>query len=93
MAQINIRIEDDLKISAETLFNDLGLNMSTAFTIFLKQAVRQRGIPFEITAKIDDPFWSEEHQAHLRKAVADLNAGKGIVIKTMEELEAMENEE
>jgi len=89
MAQINIRIDDNLKNEAEILFNDMGLNMSTAVTMFIKQAVNKRSIPFEITAKID-PFWNEYNQAHLRRAVADLNAGRGLIEKTMEELEAME---
>ena len=89
MAQINIRIDDNLKNEAEILFNDMGLNMSTAVIMFIKQAIRKKSIPFEITAK-EDPFWSEANQAHLREAIADLKAGKGLVYKTMEELEAME---
>ena len=93
MAQLNIRIDDDLKANAEDLFHDLGLNISTATIMFMKQAVRQRSIPFEITAKKDDdPFWSEENQAHLRKAVAALNAGEDLVYKTIAELKEMENE-
>ena len=76
MSQINIRMEEDLKIRAETLFEDLGMNMSTAFTIFVKQALRQNGIPFEITT---DPFWSDANQARLLKSVAALEAGKGTV--------------
>ena len=92
MAQINVRIDDDLKNDAEILFNDLGLNMSTAVTMFLKQAVRHGSIPFEVTTKVD-PFWNEFNQAHLRKVIADLDDGKGLIVKTMEELEAMANEE
>ena len=45
---LNIRIDENLKREAETLFSDLGLNMSSAITIFLKSAVDYRGIPFEI---------------------------------------------
>ena len=37
------------KKQAEDLFNDLGMNLTTAFTIFVKQAIREQGIPFEIT--------------------------------------------
>lgn len=37
------------KKQAEELFNDLGMNLTTAFTIFVKQAIREQGIPFEIT--------------------------------------------
>ena len=91
MAQINIRIDEDLKNNAEILFNDLGLNITTAVTMFIRQSVRQGSIPFEITTKVD-PFWNEANQKHLRKVIADLNAGKGLIVKTMEELEAMENE-
>lgn len=45
---INVRVDTELKKSAESLFNDLGLNMSAAITLFLKCAVNYDGIPFEI---------------------------------------------
>ena len=45
---LNIRIDENLKRDAEILFSDLGLNMSSAITVFLKSAVDYRGIPFEI---------------------------------------------
>lgn len=45
---INVRVDTELKQSAEALFNDLGLNMSTAITMFLKSAVSHDGIPFEV---------------------------------------------
>ena len=47
---MNLRIDKDLKKQAEALFAGLGLNMTTAINIFLKQAVREQGIPFAITA-------------------------------------------
>lgn len=47
-SNINIRVDSELKQSAEDLFNDLGLNMSTAITMFLKTAVNSDGIPFEV---------------------------------------------
>ena len=45
---INVRVDSELKSEAEALFTDLGMNMSTAITIFLKSAVSHNGIPFEI---------------------------------------------
>ncbi len=45
---INVRVDSELKKTAETLFNDLGLNMSSAITLFLKSAVNYEGIPFEV---------------------------------------------
>ena len=48
MAQINIKIDDELKTKAEILFNELGLNMSTAITIFIRQSIREGRIPFDV---------------------------------------------
>ena len=45
---INVRVDANLKQSTESLFADLGLNMSTAITMFLKSAVNHDGIPFEV---------------------------------------------
>ena len=47
-ANINVRVDSELKRNAEDLFNDLGLNMSVAITMFLKSAVSHNGIPFEV---------------------------------------------
>lgn len=71
---ITIRMDENLKRQAEILFDDMGLNMTTAITMFTKAVVRQNKIPFEISA---DPFYSEENQRHLQKAISDLEAGKG----------------
>ena len=46
--RITIRVDSELKQSAEALFEDLGLNISVAITMFLKSAVSHNGIPFEI---------------------------------------------
>ena len=45
---INVRVDSELKQAAETLFNDLGLNMSAAITMLLKSAISHDGIPFEV---------------------------------------------
>lgn len=46
---ISIRMDTDLKDAAEELFNELGMNLSTAFNIFVRQSLRERAIPFTIT--------------------------------------------
>lgn len=48
MANLNIRIDDNLKKQAQQLFKDIGLDMTTAITMFLQQAVTDSGIPFKI---------------------------------------------
>jgi len=75
MAQINIRIDDELKIHADNIFKELGLNMTTAFTMFVRQTIRQGGIPFEITTKTD-PFFNTENMKILRQSIKEADEGK-----------------
>lgn len=46
---ISIRMDAELKSQADTLFAELGMNISTAFNIFVRQSLREGGIPFDIT--------------------------------------------
>jgi DNA-damage-inducible protein J len=75
MAQVNIRLEDSLKEKADALFDELGLNMTTAINMFVRQAVRQGGIPFGITVNAD-PFYSASNMKVLRQSVKDADEGK-----------------
>ena len=45
---LNIRIDRNIKETSEKVFEDLGLNMTTAINMFLRQVIRVNGIPFEI---------------------------------------------
>lgn len=77
MAQslISVRMDEGLKKSLEEICSELGMNVSTAITIFAKQVTREKRIPFEISA---DPFYSQANMAYLAKAKADMDAGKGV---------------
>ena len=48
MSQIAVRVDDELKKEATAIFNELGLDMSTAVKLFLKQSVLTRSIPFDV---------------------------------------------
>lgn len=48
-SNISIRMDSDLKSAAEALFDELGMSLSTAFNIFVRQSLREGGIPFKIT--------------------------------------------
>ena len=50
---ISIRMDADLKARADALFAELGMNLSTAFNIFVRQSLRESGIPFEV--KLEQP--------------------------------------
>ena len=84
MAQINIRIDDELKTRADNIFEELGLNMTTAFTIFIRQTIRQGGIPFDITTKTD-PFYNPENMRILRQSIKEAEEGKLTVHELIEE--------
>ena len=77
MAQtlVNIRMDEELKKNMEQTCQELGMNMTTAITIFAKKMTREKRIPFEVSV---DPFYTESIMAHLRRGVEALNAGKGV---------------
>ena len=82
MAQISLRVDDEVKRNAERTLNDIGLNMSTAINIFLKTVVRENRIPFEIS---NDPFYSKSNIEHLKRGISAINQGKGREHKLIEE--------
>lgn len=62
MAQINLRVDDEVKKNAEGVFDEIGISLSAAINIYLKKVARERRIPFELTA---DPFYSEGNIKYL----------------------------
>lgn len=80
MAQtnVNIRMDEELKQQFDAFCSDIGMSMTTAFCVFAKKAVRERKIPFEITAD-NDPFYSPENIARLKKSIAQMEATGGTV--------------
>ncbi|MCD8200646.1 MAG: type II toxin-antitoxin system RelB/DinJ family antitoxin [Clostridia bacterium] len=76
MAQIHIRVDDDVKRMAEEACDEMGITLSAAVNIFLIKLGREKRILFELT---DDPFYSEENMQRLRKSVAQLNATGGTI--------------
>ena len=49
---LNIRTDKEVKIAAEKIFEELGLNMTTAVNIFLRQTIRENGIPFKLKLNV-----------------------------------------
>ena len=47
-ANLNIRTDKEVKAAAEAIFEELGMNMTTAVNIFLRQTIRENGIPFDV---------------------------------------------
>ena len=75
MAQtmVNFRMDTELKQNMESICREMGLSMTTAFTIFAKKVTSEKRIPFEVSA---DPFYSESNINYLKGLVADIDSGK-----------------
>lgn len=84
MAQtlVNIRMDEELKKSMEATCQELGMNMTTAFTIFARKMSREKRIPFEVSI---DPFYSESNLQHLKRGAQAMKEGKGVEHELIEE--------
>jgi len=80
---VTIRLDREIKERAESLFGDFGMNLSTAFNVFARQALRQGKIPFEIS----DPFYSRKNQAELKRRIADVEAGANLTVHDLIEVD------
>ena len=87
---VNILMDKDIKEQAYNLFNELGFNLTTAINAFVKQAIRERAIPFKIKTD-NDPYFTDTNMKYINQSLDDLKNGR-VVIKTMAELEEMESE-
>ena len=70
---VTFRLDEEVKKSMEQVCSDLGLSMSSAFTIFAKKVSREKRIPFDVSI---DPFYSESNIRHLEKKMEEYKAGR-----------------
>lgn len=80
-ASIFARVEPEIKEQAEKVLEQLGIPMSNAIGLFLRQVVLQRGIPFDMKLPQNKPFShgslsEKQFNAEIEKGLADLTAGK-----------------
>ena len=54
VTNLNIKIDRELKTKADRLFNDMGMNLTTAVNVFVRQAVLERAIPFKISRSVEN---------------------------------------
>lgn len=90
MTTVSLRFDDEMKRQLDEMCDEMGMNLTTFFMIYAKKALRDRRIPFDVTAPLD-PFYSDSNMEQLRKANRQIRNGQ-VIVKTMEELEAMERE-
>lgn len=84
MTNMNIRTDKDIKAAAEHIYEELGLNLSTAVNMFLRQTIRVNGIPFEL--KLDVPNETTKAAISEGRRLAHDSSAKGY--SDMESLKA-----
>ena len=72
-SMVNFRMDSDLKKEMEQVCKDMGMSMTTAFTIFTKKVCMEKRIPFEITA---DPFYSAANMERLERSIQKKERGE-----------------
>ena len=82
-ANVFARVEPELKEQAEDILQQLGIPMSNAVGMFLKQIVLQKGIPFEPLQY--QSLTKEQFDAEIEKGIADIKAGR---VYSADEVEA-----
>ena len=80
---INIRIDSNLKRKSDILFKELGLNMTTAISMFLTKCVNTASIPFKIEKTNKELLESIEESDQI---INDIKSGKRMGYKNIEEL-------
>jgi DNA-damage-inducible protein J len=78
-------MDDTLKRQTEAILEQLGLNMTTAMTMFAKTIVREQRLPLDLSI---DPFYSAANQSRLKRTIENYESGKPEPVKeSIEELE------
>ena len=80
-ANLSIRVDLEVKKEAENILNYLGLSMSSAINMFLKQIVINRGLPFEVKIPNLPPFIEDLSQEELMNLLEEADNGKGISLE------------
>ena len=78
VTNLNIKIDRDLKAKADRLFNEMGMTLTTAVNVFVRQAVLERAIPFKIyrdaeTTKKDSVEQRRAAMQEIRELLADVD--------------------
>ena len=87
VTSLNIKIDRDLKVQADALFNRMGMNLTTAVNVFVRQAVQEQAIPFRIFVNKNE----KEVLDKAKQALKDIQAQSvinGTSEMTMDEIDA-----
>ena len=72
MSTISVRLDSNDKHLFEEFCNDVGMSISTAISMFVKNVIANQKLPFSVER---DPFYSEENMNHLKRIINDIESG------------------
>ncbi len=87
MVTVSIRIEDQEKRALDEVLDQMGMNITTFYTIYTKKVLRDRRIPFPIEAT-PDPLYSDANIHAIKRAEQQIAEGRAVVL-TMDQLEEL----
>ena len=85
MTTVTVRVDSETKKAAASIYERVGLDLSTAIRVFLRQTVNHNQVPFDLSPEA--PYVLST--AELLRRKADIDEGRYLVVKSMDELEAM----
>ena len=86
---LSIRMNRRLKEEADILYNELGMTLTTAITVFVKQSIRQRRIPFEVALDVDrDVYFPRTNTMAAVERIRENATQNGTDEMTMDEINA-----
>ena len=77
-SMINFRMDIDEKNSFESICEQLGLTVTTAFKMFAKKVIREQRIPFDVSI---DPFYSPSNISYLEKVTSEIDSGRAKLVE------------
>lgn len=83
MVNVNVRMNEADRDLLQNFCSNVGMSVSTLFNVFAKKVINENRIPFSI--EYEDPFYSESNMKHMMKGLKQLNAGKGVEHKLIED--------
>lgn len=83
MVNVNVRMSETDRDMLANFCSNVGMSISTLFNVFAKKVINENRIPFNI--EYEDPYFSGGNKIFLDKAIAALNAGKGVEHELIED--------
>ena len=84
MTTLSVRMDENVKSGFEDFCTEVGMNASVAVNMFVRAVLRDQRLPFEVTTRPEDPFYSPENQARLRRAARRMESTGGIIHELIE---------